>query len=167
MTRNIFNTAAALIASATALVCAAPSYAADKADTSGVKVGVLECSTAGGWGLILGSSRAVECTFQPTADRTERYRGSLNTVGMDIGYRGPGEMVWTVVAPTGSMAPGALAGGYGGIAANATAGIGVGARAMIGGSDHHVALQPLSVEGSTGLDASAGLSGLNLTYVGS
>jgi hypothetical protein len=166
MIRNITKIAA-LLATVAGVAAASPSFAADTQDTSGVKVGVLECTAAGGWGLILGSSRAVDCTFQPTADRTERYTGTLNKIGMDIGYKGRGEMVWTVIAPTASMAPGALAGNYGGLTAGATAGVGVAAHAMTGGSDKHVALQPLSVEGNTGLNASAGIAGLNLTYVGS
>lgn len=128
---------------------------------------MLQCEAAGGWGLILGSSRAVDCTFQPTADRTEHYTGSLTKIGMDIGYKGRGEMVWTVIAPTASMAPGALTGSYGGVTAGATAGIGVAAHAMTVGSDRQVALQPLSVEANSGLNASAGVAGLNLTYAGS
>lgn len=163
-----FRTAAALIAAVTGTACALPAFAADTAhDTAGVKVGVLQCQAAGGWGLILGSSRAVDCTFQPTADRTEHYTGSLTKIGMDLGYKGPGQMVWTVIAPTASMAPGALAGNYGGVTAGASAGIGVAAHAMTGGSDRQVALQPLSVEGNVGLNASAGIAGLNLAYAGS
>ncbi len=158
---------AALLAACAGAATAAPSFAAGTQDASGVKVGVLQCTAAGGWGLILGSSRAVDCTFSPTEATTEHYRGSLTKIGMDIGYKGRGEMVWTVVAPTATMAPGALAGAYGGVAAGAPAGVGVAAHAMTGGSQRQLALQPLSVEGNTGLNASAGVAGLNLTYVGS
>lgn len=154
---------AALVA-ACASLAGAPNLA-HASETPGVKVGVLQCSAAGGWGYILGSSRSVDCTFQPTEARTEHYRGSLTKIGMDVGYKGRGQMVWTVIAPTADMAPGALAGGYAGATAGATVGVGLAAHAMIGGSDKQFSLQPLSVEGNTGLNASAGLGALSLTYV--
>ncbi len=133
MIRNITKIAA-LLATVAGVAAASPSFAADTRDASGVKVGVLQCTADGGWGLILGSSRAVDCTFSPTEATTEHYKGSLTKIGMDIGYKGRGEMVWTVVAPTASMAPGALAGSYGGVTAGATAGVGIAAHAMTGGS---------------------------------
>lgn len=166
MIASRFRNFASFLAAMAGVACASPSFAEPTADTAGVKVGVLQCATAGGWGYILGSSRAVDCTFSPTEAVTEHYKGSLTKIGLDIGYKGKGAMVWTVVAPTDSMAPGALAGSYGGVTAGAAFGLGVSANAMIGGSERHVALQPLSVEGSTGVNASAGIGGLNLTYVG-
>ena len=166
MIASQFRNFAAFLAAMAGVACASPTFAATTPDAPGVKVGVLQCTAAGGWGLILGSSRAVDCTFSPTEAVTEHYKGSLNKIGMDIGYKGKGELVWTVIAPTDSMAPGSLAGSYGGVTAGASFGLGVSANAMIGGSERHVALQPLSVEGNTGINASAGVGGLNLTYVG-
>ena len=49
--------------------------------------------------------------------------------------------------------------------ASATIGVGLGANALIGGSAHTVGLQPVSIEGSTGLDVAAGIGGLDLHYV--
>jgi hypothetical protein len=126
------------------------------------KVGTLTCDESGGWGLILGSSRALHCTFE-SGDKSERYDGKITKVGVDIGYKGSGVILWGVVAPTSTVAPGALAGSYGGATASATAGVGAGAHALVGGSDHHFTLQPLSIEGSTGLNVAAGVAGLTLT----
>ena len=41
---------------------------------------------------------------------------------------------------------------------------GVGANALVGGSNHSVALQPLSVQGQVGLNAAAGIGALDLHY---
>jgi hypothetical protein len=71
-------------------------------------------------------------------------------------------MVWTVVAPVAVMAPGALGGTYAGATASATVGVGLGANALVGGSNNTVALQPLSIEGNTGLNVAAGVAGLSL-----
>ena len=57
---------------------------------------------------------------------------------------------------------GDLSGNYGGAAASATVGVGVGANALVGGSNNTIALQPLSVQGQTGLSVAAGVAGLEL-----
>ena len=57
---------------------------------------------------------------------------------------------------------GALAGGYGGLSAGAAVGLGVGANALVGGLGNSFALQPVSLEGQSGLNAFAGVSSLEL-----
>jgi hypothetical protein len=141
--------------------------AQDTGKGSGVRVGTLSCDVAAGWGLIVGSARKLNCTFtgaegSGAAAKTEAYEGKITKIGADIGYRSAGKMVWAVFMPTGDVGPGALAGDYGGATASATAGVGVGANALFGGSNKHVSLQPLSVEGSTGLNVAAGVAGISL-----
>jgi hypothetical protein len=75
-----------------------------------------------------------------------------------------GVIVWTVFAPQASVAPGALTGDYVGGTASATVGTGVGANALVGGSNSAIASQPLSIEGNTGLNVAAGLAAVRLTY---
>jgi hypothetical protein len=58
-----------------------------------------------------------------------------------------------------------LAGTYVGGSAEATVVAGVGANALVGGSNRSVALQPLSVSGQVGLNIAAGVAGLDLRYV--
>ena len=57
---------------------------------------------------------------------------------------------------------GALAGGYAGVSAEATAGLGIGANALLGGSNKSIALQPLSVQGQEGLNIAVGVAELRL-----
>ena len=59
-------------------------------------------------------------------------------------------------------APGALAGNYGGPTAGAAVGAGIGANVLIGGSSKQVTLQPVSVEGSVGLNVAAGVASVTL-----
>ena len=73
-------------------------------------------------------------------------------------------MVWLVFAP-GNIAPGALTGGYAGATASATVGVGVGANVLIGGGSGQITLQPVSVEGSIGLNVAAGVGEVELKYV--
>jgi hypothetical protein len=128
-----------------------------------VNVGTLTCNVASGWGFIFGSSKALNCTYAGVGGRYEHYTGTVTKFGADIGYTSGGVLVWTVVAPVGAMVPGALGGSYAGATASATVGVGVGANALIGGSNNTIALQPLSIEGNTGLNVAAGVAGIQLT----
>ena len=65
-------------------------------------------------------------------------------------------------APSADVPAGALAGNYGGVSAEATVGLGVGANALVGGSNNTVALQPVSVQGQQGLNLAVGISQLQL-----
>ena len=129
--------------------------------SSGVKLGTLSCHEKSGWGFIFGSSREVNCTFA-SGDRTEHYEGSISKFGVDIGYQQSGVLIWEVLAPTDHMGPGSLDGHYGGLEAGAAVGVGVGANALIGGSGRSISLQPLSIEGTTGLNVAAGIGEMTL-----
>ena len=130
---------------------------------SAVKVGTLTCNVASGFGFIFGSSKALNCTYAGVGGRYEHYVGNITKFGADIGYTSGGVLVWTVVAPVAVMVPGALAGTYAGATVSATFGVGLGANALVGGSNNTVALQPLSIEGNTGLNVAAGVAGVTLS----
>jgi hypothetical protein len=148
--------ALAALAVAAAVALPAPAMA------QGTKVGTLTCDISGGIGLIITSRKEVTCMYTPAVPGPhEVYRGSITKLGLDLGATTGGVMVWAVYAPT-SLTFGALAGNYGGASAEATVGAGVGANALIGGSDRTVTLQPLSVQGQAGLNVAAGVAGLNL-----
>ena len=128
------------------------------------RVGTLSCNVASGWGFVFGSSRALRCTFSSSSGRTEYYTGSIRRFGVDIGYTRGGVLIWGVLAPTSDLAPGALAGEFPGATASATVGVGAGANVLVGGSSRTISLQPLSLEGSTGLNVAAGIGAINLRY---
>lgn len=135
-----------------------------QADDSGVKVGVLTCDVSSGWGLVFGSSKDLKCTFAGGGNTSEAYTGTINKYGVDIGYSHAGVMAWAVFAPSSTLAPGSLSGSYGGATAGAAAGVGANANALVGGSDKHISLQPISIEGVVGLNVAAGVASLTLNY---
>ena len=127
-----------------------------------VKAGTLVCDVSGGIGLIIASQKQVQCEFNPDLPGPrEAYYGTISKFGLDIGATSGGQMVWAVFAPS-SRGFGALAGTYSGATAEATVVVGLGANALIGGSNRTVALQPLSVTGQTGLNLAAGVASLEL-----
>jgi hypothetical protein len=134
-----------------------------RAQPSRVQVGSLSCSISAGIGLIIGSQRNVNCIFQPDGGPPESYTGTMTIIGLDVGFTTGAAMVWGVFTGT-NRYTGMLTGTYVGASAEATVAGGVGANALIGGSNRAVALQPLSVQGQAGLNAAAGIGALELHY---
>jgi hypothetical protein len=126
------------------------------------KVGTLSCNISAGIGAIIASKKSVACMFTPRQrGPREVYVGSITKFGLDIGTTAGGEMIWAVYAPS-NRRFGALAGHYVGASAEATVGGGVGANVLVGGSNRTVSLQPISVQGQTGINVAAGVAGLEL-----
>lgn len=129
----------------------------------GVEAGVLRCNVSSGGSFIFGSTKGLICTFKPARDRPEEsYTGTINKFGIDIGEVKSAEFIWAVLAPSADLDPGALAGNYAGVSAGATLGVGLEANALIGGFDKSIALNPLSVAGTQGLDIQAGVASMSL-----
>lgn len=150
--------AAAVAASALAFA-AAPAAAQTR-----VQVGVLTCQMAPNVSFIIGSVREMTCTMRPSVKGVPKgtYTGVVRRFGLDIGVTGQGTLVWTVLAPTTKIGVKDLRGTYAGVSANAALGVGLGANALVGGSNNTIALQPLSVEGQTGFNVALGVAELTL-----
>jgi hypothetical protein len=140
-----------------AIAAIAPAHAAS------VNIGVLTCKVSGGPGFVFGSTKELECRFEGINGAKEGYHGTINKFGIDLGFTGSSYMVWTVFAPSQDVPVGALAGTYGGVSAEATVGLGVGANALVGGLKHSIALQPLSGQIQEGLNIAVGISELQLS----
>ncbi|WP_374308719.1 DUF992 domain-containing protein [Dongia sp.] len=149
---------AALACTATLLVPALPSA---KAAGTGVNIGVLDCQVGEGVGYIIGSNRSVACIFKRADGTSEHYHGEIRRWGLDIGFSRESRMFWGVLAP-GHVEPGALSGTYAGAGADVAAGLGVGANALFGGNARQIALQPVTVNGSIGVNVAAGVAKLTL-----
>ncbi len=130
---------------------------------SGDRIGVLECTVDGGFGLLVGSSKKVNCTFAQSGGGVDTYTGTISKLGLDIGITGKSYLKWVVFTPTGTELPDhPLAGKYAGVSTGLSLGIGLGANALVGGNDKQIGLQPLSVEGQTGLNIALAVSTLRL-----
>lgn len=129
---------------------------------SRVKTGVLECRGGPSIGLVVGSTTTLSCVYRGDDRFEDRYIGTVRKVGLDIGITQETALAWAVFAPTGRIGPGDLSGNYGGVQGSASVGVGLGANALVGGSQNSVALQPLSLQGQVGFNVQAGLEGLEL-----
>jgi hypothetical protein len=129
---------------------------------SRIEVGVLECrgSTTS---FVVGSVTEMACAFRPAGGGpAEPYRATLRRAGVDLGINQQIAVAWAVWAPSSGPRRRDLTGTYGGAAASATVGVGLGANALVGGSSNTIALQPLSGQAQTGLSIAAGVAGLEL-----
>ena len=143
-----------------AVLSASPANAQTVPTTS---AGTLTCQLAPSIGLIIGSRQRMACRFVPNGPYPpEAYVGVMGTIGLDIGITAGGVLAWGVLAPTAGPMRGKLAGTYVGASGAVGVGVGVGANLLFGGSNRSIALQPLSVEGSVGINLSLGVSSLTL-----
>jgi Protein of unknown function (DUF992) len=161
MTNRIvaFGTAASL---AVALTLTALSVSPAAAQSS-AQVGTLACDVSAGVGMILTQKQTMTCLFTPTnGGPPEPYLGRIDEFGVALGAVNQGRLVWGVVAPATGLSPGALSGTYTGVGAQATAGAGVGANVLVGGTGRAFSLQPVSIQGQTGLNIAGGVTTVTL-----
>jgi hypothetical protein len=127
-----------------------------------VQIGVLECRGGASVGFIVGSVTNLGCVLRGEGRRDEPYVATIRKVGLDLGITQETALAWAVFAPVERSGPGDLSGNYAGAQGSASVGVGLGANVLVGGSENSVALQPLSLQGSTGINVAVGLEGLEL-----
>ena len=112
----------------------------------------------------MGSTKTLSCQFNNQSG-SENYRGQISKFGLDIGQTTQSTIAWAVFAPSVNISSGALQGNYGGVTAEATVGVGLGANVLVGGSSQSIALQPVSVQAQQGLNIAAGVAALELRWI--
>jgi hypothetical protein len=127
-----------------------------------VRAGILQCQGGQNVGFVVGSVTSFECVFQSEGRRPEPYIATVRRYGVDLGFTDQVRLAWAVNAPVGRVGRGELAGNYGGVGANASVGVGFGGNFLVGGPQNAYALQPLSVQGQTGLNVAAGIADIQL-----
>ena len=156
----MFKNCSTLAAFAFIAMLSAPADA--QAPPTWTQVGMLNCRLNPSIGFIIAGHQTMECRFTQDGFPPQAYEGALNTVGLNIGITAGGALAWAVFAPTAGAPAGALAGEYVGASGDIGIGLGVGANVLIGGSGRTIALQPVSVEGSVGVNVVLGVSALKL-----
>jgi hypothetical protein len=132
-----------------------------------VEVGTLFCTLSPSVGALIGSRRRMTCRLSLFArDRAENYAGTITRFGVDVGATVGGVLSWRVLTRTRVTGPGMIAGNYVGISADASLGIGGGAKVLVGGSRRSTMLQPVSFVGNIGLNAAVGVTGMTLRFTG-
>jgi hypothetical protein len=127
------------------------------------QVGTLSCDVSAGVGMILMQKQTLTCVFTPAnGGPPEPYLGRIDEYGVALGAVNQGHLMWGVIAPSTGVPRGALSGTYSGVGAQATAGAGLGANALVGGNGRAFSLQPISVQSQTGLNIAGGVTTVTL-----
>lgn len=148
---------------AVALLCAV----ASPAHADAFRVGRLLCFSNARVGLIVGSTQSLRCEFRKRrSSHRYIYEGRIRRIGLDLGATRGGILTWVVLAKNSRVGPGTLRGTYVGASGNISFGPGLGANVLIGGSRRTIALQPLSVERTVGINLAAGVTRLTLRRMG-
>jgi hypothetical protein len=154
---------AAAVLAAIALLAGLPSASAQNR----TEVGRLICRVGPGIGALVASRRRMTCRFERGDDtRVESYTGTITRFGLDVGATAGGVLTWAVFVRQRRVSAGTLAGHYVGISGEASMGLGVGGKALIGGSRRSVMLQPFSLIGQVGINLALGVTGMTLRYNG-
>ena len=154
-----------VIAAATLAVTFGGAFEPVFAEQSKATRGALRCAIASGRSFIFGSTRNLDCVYEPARNgKSERYSGRIRKFGIDLGFVKKGVIIWQVIAPVAPAGPGALSGKYAGVSAQVAVGAGVGANALVSGNK--IMLNPISLSGASGLNLAIGVAGLELTYGG-
>ncbi|MGY3584083.1 hypothetical protein ACVIGB_006858 [Bradyrhizobium sp. USDA 4341] len=127
-----------------------------------VQVGVLECLGGATVGFLVGAVVNLRCVLRINGMPEDYYVATMQKLGLDIGFTETTALAWNVFAPVVQPGRGDLAGTYVGVDAMAAAVVGVGGNVLLGGSNNSIALQPLSVQASTGVIIAAGVESLTL-----
>jgi hypothetical protein len=141
------------------------SFATANAQQQRMQIGVLECEGGQNVGFVVGSATSLQCVFQGEGRRPEAYIANVQRFGVDLGFTQQTRFSWAAYGPTNRIGRGGLAGRYGGLGANASVGVGFGGNFLLGGPANSYALQPISVQGQTGLNVAAGVADIELVPV--
>ncbi len=127
------------------------------------QVGRLSCDVSAGVGMILVQKQTMNCVFiSANGAPPETYLGRIDEFGIALGAVGQGHLIWGVIAPASGVPQGALSGTYVGVGAEASAGPGLGANVLVGGTGRAFSLQPVSIEGQVGLNIAGGVTTVTL-----
>ncbi len=152
------------VLSAAALLAALPATPLLAQNQNRMGIGTLRCDVSAGVGLIVGSTRQLDCVLDPLKGPDQRYLGTVRHAGLDVGVTGGGVMVWTVLSSN-AQPRFPLTGRYVGAQASGSVGVGLGANALVGGNDSSIALQPVSVQAQTGVNIAVGVAEITLEPV--
>ena len=108
---------------------------------SKVYIGALTCEIAESTGYLIGSSKDMDCVFEPLIGGQQAYDGAFNRLGIDVGYTTKMRMLWKVFSIGSNHGPDAVVGKFIGENAAITADQQTGGNWLYGGQDGAAVMQ--------------------------
>lgn len=130
---------------------------------SRIYIGSLTCNIAGGTGYVLGSSKSMECVFlSKDGAQSAEYTGTIDKVGVDIGYTKAIHTIWRVYSLGSDRAATTLSGTYVGEQTTAAAGSQAGGNWLYGGPNAEIGMIASGIVQNAGYNLAMGIGAMTL-----
>jgi hypothetical protein len=130
---------------------------------SRIYIGSLSCNVGGSTGYVLASSKTLDCVFlNKEGTESAQYTGTIDKVGIDIGYTKAVHTIWRVYPLGNVRGPNNLGGTYVGEQGTAAAGSQAGGNWIYGGPNAEVGMLASGIVKDAGYNLAAGVAAMTI-----
>ncbi|TAJ28575.1 MAG: DUF992 domain-containing protein [Reyranella sp.] len=164
---DLFKAAAAAVLALSAGACtmdqATPQQLNATNANSRIFIGSLTCNIAAGTGYILASSKKMDCVFLGKDGVSHaQYEGTINKVGIDIGYTKAMHTIWRVYSLGSDRKADQIAGTYVGEQGTAAAGSQAGGNWLYGGQNAEIGMVASGIVQDAGYNLAMGVAEMTI-----
>jgi hypothetical protein len=130
---------------------------------SRIYIGSLTCNVGGSTGYVLGSSKPLDCVFlSKDGVQTAQYTGTINKVGIDIGYTRAVHTIWRVYSLGSDRGARDLSGTYVGEQGTVAASTQAGGNWIYGGPNAEIGMIASGVVKDAGYNLATGIAEMSI-----
>lgn len=130
---------------------------------SRIYIGSLSCNVGGGTGYILASRKSLDCVFlSKDGQQSAQYTGTIDKVGVDIGYTKAVHTIWRVYSLGSDRGPTNIGGTYVGEQGTVAAGSQAGGNWIYGGPNAEIGMVASGVVQDAGYNLATGIAAMTI-----
>ena len=130
---------------------------------SRIYIGSLSCNVGGSTGYVLASQKSLDCVFlSKDGLQSAEYTGSIDKVGIDIGYTRAVHTIWRVYSLGSDRAPTQIGGTYVGEQGTVAAGTQAGGNWIYGGPNAEIGMLASGVVKDAGYNLATGIAAMTI-----
>jgi hypothetical protein len=165
--KHVYKVAAAAVLALSTGACSMSQATPQQLNTananSRIYIGSLTCNIAAGTGYILASSKKMDCVFLgKDGASTAQYDGTINKVGIDIGYTKAMHTIWRVYSLGSDRKADQIAGTYVGEQGTAAAGSQAGGNWIYGGPNAEIGMVASGIVQDAGYNLAMGIAEMTI-----
>ena len=165
--KNVVMTAALAVLALSTGACSLQQQSAQQLNTtnanSRIYIGSLTCNVGGSTGYVLGSAKPLDCVFLgKDGVSTAQYTGTIDKVGIDIGYTKAVHTIWRVYSLGSVRGPYNLSGTYVGEQSSVAAGNQAGGNWIYGGPNAEIGMVSSGVIKDAGYNLATGVAAMTI-----
>jgi opacity protein-like surface antigen len=165
--KNVVMTAALAALALSTGACSMQQSTAQQLNTtnanSRIYIGSLTCNVGGSTGYLLGSAKPLDCVFLgKDGVSTAQYTGTIDKVGIDIGYTKAVHTIWRVYSLGSDRGPTQIGGTYVGEQGTVAAGNQAGGNWIYGGPNAEIGMLASGVVKDAGYNLATGIAAMTI-----